>query len=183
MLLLKVTLCNKCNLKSKNIKIKLNMSNQVTVQMILNSWNSTIEQANSIFEKISDEDFLKEIAPNKNSGAYLLGHLVGVHDRMLPVLGIGEPLYPVLLDVFLRKADDKTNGGLSVKDLRAYWLELNEILSTHFKTYSTENWFQKHTSVTDEDFAKEPHRNKLNILISRTNHLSYHLGQIALLKK
>jgi len=33
-----------------------------------------------------------------------------------------------------------------------------------------------------EDFAKEPHRNKLNIIISRTSHLQYHTGQIALLK-
>ena len=46
-----------------------------------------------------------------------------------------------------------------------------------------EDWFQKHSSVSAEDFAKEPHRNKLNIMITRATHLAYHTGQMALLKK
>jgi len=36
-------------------------------------------------------------------------------------------------------------------------------------------------AVSDEDFSKEPHRNKLNVIINRTNHMSYHLGQLILL--
>ncbi len=38
-------------------------------------------------------------------------------------------------------------------------------------------------AVTAEDFAREPHRNKLNIVLNRTGHVSYHLGQLVLLKK
>ena len=41
--------------------------------------------------------------------------------------------------------------------------------------------FEKHTAVSEEDFSKEPHRNKLNIVISRTSHLQYHTGQLVLL--
>ncbi len=37
-------------------------------------------------------------------------------------------------------------------------------------------------TVSDEDFEKEPHRNKLNIIVTRTSHLSYHTGQLILLK-
>ena len=37
-------------------------------------------------------------------------------------------------------------------------------------------------NATDEDFAKEPARNKLSVLLNRTNHLAYHLGQLRLLK-
>jgi hypothetical protein len=37
--------------------------------------------------------------------------------------------------------------------------------------------------VTEEDFANEPHRNRLAILLSRTSHASYHLGQLMFLKK
>jgi len=43
-----------------------------------------------------------------------------------------------------------------------------------------DEWFAKHSAVSAEDFAKEPHRNKLNILVNRTNHHSYHLGQTRL---
>ena len=37
-------------------------------------------------------------------------------------------------------------------------------------------------ATIEEDFIKEPHRNKLNIILTRTTHLSYHTGQLALLK-
>lgn len=56
------------------------------------------------------------------------------------------------------------------------------MLSQKMNSLSAEDWFQKHTAVTAEDFAKEPHRNKLNIIITRTSHLQYHTGQLALLK-
>jgi len=41
----------------------------------------------------------------------------------------------------------------------------------------------KHTSVSEEDFAKEPHRNRLNVLTTRTTHLASHYGQLIFLKK
>jgi hypothetical protein len=47
---------------------------------------------------------------------------------------------------------------------------------------STDSWFSRHASMTDEDFEKDPARNKLTTLLSRTNHLSYHFGQLRLLK-
>ena len=46
-----------------------------------------------------------------------------------------------------------------------------------------EDWFTKHSAISAEDFAKEPHRNKLNILINRTVHQGYHMGQLAYLVK
>ena len=41
---------------------------------------------------------------------------------------------------------------------------------------------KKHTAVSDEDFSKEPTRNRLAVFLSRTNHASFHTGQIALTK-
>jgi len=46
---------------------------------------------------------------------------------------------------------------------------------------SVADWMGRHMSVSEEDFAKEPQRNKFNVLIGRTNHQSYHLGQLNLL--
>jgi len=56
------------------------------------------------------------------------------------------------------------------------------VLAEKFSTVKPDEWFQKHNSVSAEDFIKEPHRNRLNIIITRTTHLSYHLGQFILLK-
>jgi hypothetical protein len=38
-------------------------------------------------------------------------------------------------------------------------------------------------AVSDEEFAANPLRNRLSVVLSRTNHLAYHIGQIALTPK
>jgi hypothetical protein len=55
-------------------------------------------------------------------------------------------------------------------------------MAQKFEATPAEAWFEKHTAVTAEEFTSEPHRNKLNIIITRTSHLQYHLGQLVLLK-
>jgi hypothetical protein len=60
---------------------------------------------------------------------------------------------------------------------------VNEKLREGFAKFSAADWLQKHTAVSAEDFAKEPHRNRFAILLSRTNHLSYHLGQAVIRDK
>jgi hypothetical protein len=42
---------------------------------------------------------------------------------------------------------------------------------------------QKHTAVSDADFAKEPHRNRLSVVLNRAGHVQYHLGQLVWFKK
>jgi hypothetical protein len=44
------------------------------------------------------------------------------------------------------------------------------------------DWFSRHMLVSPEDFAKEPHRNKLNVIINRTNHMANHYVTITPVK-
>lgn len=150
--------------------------------MIIESWNSTVKRVSDLFAKLTDEQVMSAVAPNRNRGIYLLGHLTAAHDSMLPLLGFREPMFPELTDVFLRKPDHSENQEFTVADLREKWTAVNEELKRHFSGLSAEDWLQKHTAISDEDFAKEPHRNRLNVVLSRTNHLSYHQGQLALLR-
>ena len=48
---------------------------------------------------------------------------------------------------------------------------------------SWSDWLQWHAAVSEEHFAKDTSRNRFAILLSRTNHLSYHLGQAVLALK
>ena len=100
---------------------------------------------------------------------------------MRPLLGFGEKIYPELEAIFLASADKAGHIFPSLEDLKKYWKEINAKLDTDMAAMSTDDWFAKHSAVSAEDFAKEPHRNKLNIVISRTIHQSYHLGQLAYL--
>ncbi len=152
------------------------------VKMALDAWNVHVERTNKLFDSLSDEQLAAEVAPGRNTGTYLLGHLAAVHDHMLPLLGAGDQLYPALFEPYVR-TPDKSGQNTPVPELRAAWNEANKALSAAFGKFTASDWFDRHTAVTPEDFAKEPHRNRLNLVINRTGHLANHLGQLAFLKE
>ena len=151
--------------------------------MVLDTWNSKIKEADALLDNLTDEQLQNEVSPGRNRGVYLLGHLTSVHSRMLPLLNLGEEMYPQLADSFITNADKTKPLTITASELRQQWKNINSTLATHFSKISADEWFQKHNSISAEDFQKEPHRNRLNIVINRTNHLSYHTGQLAFLKK
>jgi uncharacterized damage-inducible protein DinB len=157
-------------------------TNQTIIKMMLDRWNGAVKNCDDLLNSLSDEQLAKEVAPGKNRGIYLLGHLVAVHDSMLPLLNMGQKKHPELSKVFIESPDKATDELLSAKELRTLWSEQNKELKQKFEGLTPEDWFQQHTSVSADDFAKEPHRNKLNILLTRTTHLTYHTGQLVLLK-
>ena len=157
-------------------------SNQTMVKIVLDRWYAQIKNFETALTSLTDEQLQKEIAPNRNRGIYLLGHLTAVHDDMLPILNFGDKLYPELFEPFIKSPDKSVAEIPSAKELRTYWSNLNNILTQKINSLQPDEWFQKHNSVSAEDFVKEPHRNKLNIIVTRTSHLSYHLGQFILIK-
>ncbi|MEO8406512.1 MAG: DinB family protein [Chitinophagaceae bacterium] len=156
---------------------------QIMLKSSLDAWYTYIGRADKLFQSFSDEELLKEVAPDRNSAAYLLGHLAAVHDGFFPMYGLGEKLYPQLEEVFIKNPDKSGLPKPSVAELRKAWTEVNSKLAEHFNKYTVDQWLEKHTAVSAEDFQKEPHRNKLNVLLNRTNHLANHYGQLLFLKK
>ena len=106
-----------------------------------------------------------------------------VNDRMLAILGFGERLHPELDAMFVSNPDKALELTLSPEKLKHIWDEVNEKLSTGIRKLSPSEWLEKHTAVSDADFVREPHRNRFAILLGRTTHLSYHLGQAVLAKR
>jgi hypothetical protein len=156
---------------------------QLFVKMALDAWNIQIDRTNKLFNSLSDDQLGQEVAPGRNTGIYLLGHLTAVHDALFPLLGLGKKLYPQLDDIFIKNPDKSGLGKPETKELRNYWNEVNGKLEKHFSNFSIEEWFQRHTAISEADFEKEPHRNRLNVLLNRTSHLANHLGQLIFLKK
>jgi len=154
----------------------------VIIKMVFDRWNASLKNLDTLLNSLTDETLQREIAPGKNRGIYLLGHLIAVHDDMLILLDMGEKLYPQLYEPFLSSADKAVEQIPSVAELRTFWANQAGVLKQKFDSLKPEKWFEKHTAVSAEDFAKEPHRNKLNIIVTRTTHLQYHIGQLVLLK-
>ena len=153
------------------------------IKMVLSNWQTQNQRLTALFDKLSDDELARETAPGRNSGIYLLGHMTAVHDAMLPLLGFGERLFPELEETFIRNPDRSNLPMPLTGTLRQYWTVVSTALEKYMNNLTAEEWFTRHSAVSDEDFLKEPHRNKLNIIINRTNHLSTHLGQLTYLSK
>ena len=151
--------------------------------MMIDAWEIQNSRVDKLLEELSDEQLKAETAAGKNSGVYILGHLTAVSDGLLPILGFGEKLYPQLEEVFMKNPERSDLEKPSPAELKQYWRGVNAKIREHLGELTAADWFTKHTAVSAEDFANEPHRNKLNVLMNRTIHQSYHLGQLNFLKE
>ncbi len=151
------------------------------VHTVLKAWETQVNRMNDFFDNASDDELMQEVAPGRNRGIYLLGHLTAVNDGIMPLIGLGEKLYPQLEMPFVSNPDKSGLEFPPIKELRQYWSDVNEKLMEHFVLLEPAEWLAKHAAISAEDFAKEPHRNRLNVVIVRTTHMHYHLGQLIFL--
>ncbi len=159
------------------------MKPEIFITMAIKGWDTQITRTSKYLDALGDDAFDLEIAPGRNRISYLLGHLIAVNDRMIELFDMGERSYAHLDEVFVKNPD---RSGLPAPDtttLRRQWDEQNKQLSSIFAKMTPEQWLGRHSSMTDEDLAKEPSRNKLSVLLNRTGHVAYHLGQMVLVKK
>ena len=151
------------------------------IRQVINSWAAQNKSVTTFFNKYDEAAYMQEVAPGRNRAIYLLGHLLAANDGMLPLFGLGEKLYPEFYAQFQIAPDKSVETLPSVAELKQQWETVMATLADHFQKMTTQDWLGKHNSISAEDFEREPHRNKLNVLLGRTNHQSYHLGQLNLL--
>jgi hypothetical protein len=155
---------------------------EVFVKMVISGWDTYNNRVDKLLNKLTEQQLLGETAPGRNSGIYLIGHLIAVSDGLFPILGWGERLFPHLEDVFLKKPDKSGLEKPSLEELKKCWVMVNKQVKENIDKMQPADWFEKHAAVSAEDFEKEPYRNKLNVIITRTGHTSYHLGQLVFLE-
>jgi len=160
------------------------MSELIAAQLVeaeLRTWQLVVDRATKLFGGLSEEALEREVAPGKNRLIYLWGHLLATSDSLYATLRLGTRLKPEWDEVFL-KAADKTVALPSASEIKAAWDEVHEKLRVGMAKLTPEEWLERHALVSVEDFAKEPHRNRFAVLLSRTVHVGYHLGQAVLVK-
>lgn len=165
------------------IDISVQPSTELFIKMVVSNWELQNSRLNSLLAQLTDDELAKETAPGRNSGVYLLGHLTAVSDVMFTYLGLGDRLYPQLDDLFLKNPESALLEKPSLAELREYWTKVNEVLTEKMNAMQPDDWFKPHSAIALDAFEKEPHRNRLNILINRTVHQGYHIGQLVYLVK
>ena len=154
---------------------------ELLIEMVLNQWKSSNKRIEKVFDSITEKQFSTPIAKDSNTAGWLLCHITSVNDNLFPLLDIGDLMYPHLSSL-LGKKELYPKDCITVSELKDAWVSINLKLEKSFSNMAPGQWFERHTSVSEEDFKKEPHRNKLNVLMSRTNHQAHHAGQLALIK-
>ena len=155
---------------------------ELLVATAVGSWKQIIGRADSVIAKYTDEQLDRHVAPGRNRVRYLIGHLVAIDDRLFLGLGIGERLHPELDAAYVTNPDGTLPDPVSTEELKKAWFDVHSKLTAAFEQMTAAQWLERHTAVSEEDFAKEPLRNRLAMLLSRTNHVSMHVGQALLAK-
>jgi uncharacterized damage-inducible protein DinB len=153
-----------------------------TLQICLLQWDSLNKRMLKTMESIPAQNFNKPIVTSGNSPSWILGHLAEADDALLELLGIGKRLYPDLSKIYHHERGSNHEGHLTSEELKGRWKSIIVELDSAFKKWTEAEWLSKHTAVSDIDFQKEPHRNRLNVMLSRVSHKASHLGQIAMMK-
>jgi len=156
------------------------VSHQI-ISLIIKNWEDRNDKVTEYFNIYEDDVYYKEVATGRNRAIYLFGHLVATNDALISILGFGEKLYPELATIFLAAPDKTVEEIPTLAQLKKHWLMVNGILSKKFTEMTPAEWLARHERVSEEDFAKDPSRNKLNVLLSRILHQNYHFGQLAFL--
>jgi DinB superfamily len=136
-----------------------------------------------VFDALTDENYFKPITPGGNSPSWLMGHLADTDDKLLEMFGLRGRMFPDLEKIYHHQRGTNQAGHLSNAELNERWKKIVAELDKAFNNMSESDWFARHSAVTEEDFKKEPHRNKLNVMLSRVSHKASHLGQIAMMGK
>src|SRR6201981_3955604 len=150
------------------------------IDSALRNWRSNVDRAGKLFGNLSQGQLLQEVAPGKNRLIFRGGHLTAFNDALIPLLGFGSRIHPELDLMFVSNPDRTVPAILLGEDLKIIWQETSQLLWTEFSKLSVVDWLQKHGAVSEEDFLREPHRNRFTVLLGRTGHIAYHLGQAKL---
>jgi hypothetical protein len=150
------------------------------IDVALRGWKSNVERVDKLFGTLSAEQLEQQAAPGKNRLIYLWGHLTAVNDGLLPLLGIGKRLHPELDAMFVSTPDRSAELTVTAQTLKSAWDKINRKLWEGFSKFSPADWVGRHTAVSEEEFKREPNRNKFTVLLGRTAHMSYHVGQAML---
>lgn len=155
---------------------------QLVIKQALKAWENQHKSVTTFFNQFADDFYQQPVAPGRNRAIYLLGHLTAMNDLLLPMLDLGKQEFPELEPLFVTSPDQPGTATPTIAALRTKWEQVNRVLAEKFAQLKDDEWFQRHTKVSEADFALDPSRNKLNVLLSRTNHMGYHYGQLVLLR-
>ncbi len=154
-----------------------------TIDICLLQWDANNRRAQKMLESMNEKSYQMAIVAGGNSPSWLMGHLADTDDMLLELFGIRKRIFPELATIYNHTRGSNQVGHLTKEELALKWKTILEELDQMFKSMTENDWLGRHMAVSEEDFKKEPQRNKLNVMLSRVTHKASHLGQIEMQAK
>ncbi|HEY4304914.1 MAG TPA: DinB family protein [Gemmatimonadaceae bacterium] len=139
-------------------------------RIALNTWKATVGRFDDIVVGCSDEELEREVTAGRSRLFYLIGHITALHDRLLPVLGLGERKHAELDAEFGDERDAHRSSALAPGRLRQLWSEVNAALLFGMEKLTPEQWLEKASSAAEQS--------RLSVLLAWTDHVSLHSTQL-----
>lgn len=149
-------------------------------QLIYEQWKIAVGWTTKTINKITDDQFLMEISPGKNTGIWVLGHLIHTEDKLSEYLGKGDIIFPFLMKYFASGTKPiSADYYPPIPDLRELWekviLKNDKIIS---QVYDKE-WEEPHKLINNPDSL--PFETKGGCLYRWALHQMYHNWQLVML--
>jgi len=116
-----------------------------------------------LFGTLSAEQLEQQVAPAKKPPDLSVGTSYSGERRALAAAWHCERLHPELdHDVSFRNRIDRRTHG-DGQSLKSAWEKINQKLWEGFAKFSPSDWAGRHTAVSEEEFKREPNRNKFTV--------------------
>jgi hypothetical protein len=99
--------------------------NGIISRQFYEQWKITSGWISENLDDLSDDDLKHELAPGKNHGVWILGHLIQCEDELSKFLGLGDYIYPENEQLFSQNSKLlPVESYPELKTLRIQWEEV-----------------------------------------------------------
>lgn len=124
----------------------------------------------------------RELLPGKNSGVWLLGHVVASDDDIGLYLGTHEIQFPDVAELFSSgKSYDPSAKYPETEYLLDCWRRVGERTLQAYDELTDADLDTPHARLGSKSVEEDFFGTKRNVLYHWTNHQLYHLGQLSTL--
>lgn len=153
---------------------------EILIRSALSVWRLYETRLIRAFHSLSEPELQREVAPGRNRLLYLWGHLTAVSDSLFPLLTIGPKLYPDLESMFLSNPDRSLSNYCTGAYVKEASERIHHALWDVFNRWTVREWLEPYAAAKHAN--GDPTRNRFTVVLNRTAHMAYHLGQAILAK-
>jgi hypothetical protein len=82
--------------------------------------------------------------------------------------------------MFLSNPDRAVSDIFSGEQIKDASARIQQAMWGAFIQFTPSEWLEPHSAASDEHFSADATRNRFTVMVNRTAHTAYHLGQVVL---